>query len=170
VADKKSFVSRFTFPPQEHKIGGECVDPATEKGYHVLVDDEHGLVTLRRAKRRADEPLPRALIPTRPIGDYEQRDAVKRFARDYLAGSAAYPALRDVFQCRPPRARLDLPPVEAAATVDSSYLFVQGPPGSGKTWIGARMAVAPMQQGHRVGITSRSHKAIQKFLEDVRGA
>src|SRR5581483_7213429 len=43
-------------------------------------------------------------------------------------------------------------------------------PGSGKTYTGARMAVALMQQGHRIGITSRSHKAIQKFLEDVRGA
>jgi predicted RecB family nuclease len=168
--DKQSLVYTFEFPPQEHKIGGKCVDPATEKSYDVQVNDEHGVVTLRRAKRRENEPLPRALIPTRPIGDYEQRDAVKRFAHDYLAGSGRYPALRDILERRPPRARLDLPPVEAATTVDSSYLFVQGPPGSGKTWTGARMAVALMQEGHRVGITSRSHKAIQKFLEDVRSA
>jgi predicted RecB family nuclease len=170
VPDKQSFVYTFSFPPQEHKIGGNCVDPATEKGYDVSVDDERGLVALRRAKGRADEPLPRGLIPPRPIGDYEQRDAVKRFARDYLAGSSKYPALRDVLELRPPRARLDLPPIEAVSTIDSSYLFVQGPPGSGKTWNGARMAIALMQQGHRVGITSRSHKAIQKFLEDVRDA
>src|SRR5204863_1686231 len=85
-------------------------------------------------------------------------------------GSPEYPVLRDVLERRPPRARLDLPPGEAAITVDSSYLFVQGPPGSGKTWTGARMAIALMKAGRRVGITSRSHKAIQKFLEDVRGA
>jgi predicted RecB family nuclease len=168
--DKQSLVYTLSFPPQEHKIGGDCVDPATEKGYHVWVDDEHGLVVLRRSKKRVDEPLPRALIPPEPIGDYKQREAVQRFARDYLAGSERYPALRDILERRPPRAPLDLPPVEAAATVDSSYLFVQGPPGSGKTWTGARMAVALMKQGQRVGITSRSHKAIQKFLEDVKGA
>jgi predicted RecB family nuclease len=168
--DKQSLVYRLHFPPQEHKIGGRCIDPATEKSYDLQVDDEHGIVRLRRSTKRADEPLPRALVPSKPIGDYEQRDAVKRFARDYLAGSVQYSALRDVLERRPPRARLDLPPVEAAATVESSYLFVQGPPGSGKTWTGARMAIALMKQGHRVGVTSRSHKAIQKFLEDVRGA
>jgi hypothetical protein len=32
------------------------------------------------------------------------------------------------------------------------------------------MAIALMRQGRRVGVTSRSHKAIQKFLEDVRRA
>ncbi len=170
VLDGQSFAYTFHFPPQEHKIGGRCVDPATEKTYDVRVDDEQGIVMLRRATRRADEPLPRALIPSKPIGDYEQRDAIKRFARDYLAGSAQYPALRDVLERRPPRAGLDLPPVEAAATLESSYLFVQGPPGSGKTYTGARMAIALMKHGHRVGVTSRSHKAIQKFLEDVRRA
>src|SRR5207244_1170741 len=44
--DKQSFVYTLSFPPQEHKIGGDCVDPATQKGYHVRVDDEHGLVYL----------------------------------------------------------------------------------------------------------------------------
>jgi len=31
-------------------------------------------------------------------------------------------------------------------------------------------AIALMKEGHRVGVTSRGHKAIQKFLEDVRDA
>ena len=47
---------------------------------------------------------------------------------------------------------------------------MQGPPGSGKTWNGARMAIALMQKDHRVGITALSHKAIHKFLEDVEDA
>ena len=68
---------------------------------------------------------------------------------------------------RLPRARLDLPPVEAVATIEDSYLFVQGPPGSGKTWQGAKMAVALMRAGKRVGVTSLSHKAIHKLLEEI---
>src|SRR5439155_16050468 len=40
---KQSLVYTFRFPPQEHKIGGEGVDPATEKTYKVAVDDERGL-------------------------------------------------------------------------------------------------------------------------------
>ena len=38
-------------------------------------------MTLRRGKNRADEPLPRALIPGQPIHDREQREALARFAR-----------------------------------------------------------------------------------------
>jgi predicted RecB family nuclease len=158
----------FSFPPQEHKIGETGVDPATEKAYGVEVDDEVGLLTLRRAKNRVEEALPDALIPPSPISDVKQRDAVKRFAGGYLDGSGAYRALCDVLERGPPRARLDGTAVEAAASLDETYLFVQGPPGSGKTYVGARMAVALMRDGRRVGVTSRSHKAIHRFLEEVR--
>ena len=164
--DKSSLVYTFSFPEQEHKIGGDAVDPATEKTYGVTVDDEHGLVRLWRGKNRADEPLPRALIPVKPIHDREQRGALARLARAYLDGSAR-PAVVAVLERRLPRARLDLAPVEAVSTLEDSYLFVQGPPGSGKTWQGAKMAVALMRDGKRVGVTSLSHKAINKLLEEI---
>ena len=132
----------------------------------VRVDDEHGTVTLRRGLELADEPLPRALIPPQPLPTWTQRDAVLRFAqrRD------EFPALVEILERRPPRARLDGSPVEAALSLDGSYLFVQGPPGSGKTWNGARMAVALMQAERRVGVTALSHKAIHRFLEEVEDA
>ena len=164
--DKQSLVYTLAFPPQEHKIGGPCEDPVAEKTYDVVVDDERGLVTLRRAKRRADEPLPRALIPPTPLPTWVQRDAVLRFA----IGQEHYPALVEILERRPPRARLDAGPIEAVASLEGSYLFVQGPPGSGKTWWGARMAIELMRSGRRVGVTSLSHKAIHKFLADVREA
>ncbi|HKG43119.1 MAG TPA: ATP-binding protein, partial [Gaiellaceae bacterium] len=66
-----------------------------------------------------------------------------------------------------PRARLDAGVTDAALSLDGSYLFVQGPPGTGKTWRGAAAAVALMQAGQRVGVTAQSHKAINKFLDDV---
>jgi uncharacterized protein len=171
--DKGSLVYPFSFPPQEHKIDHEAVDPRTQKSYAVTVDDERGVVRLWRSKGRADEPLPTGLIPPAPIGDYEQRDAVARFARAYLARSAGpdvsgpYEALRHVLERRLPRARLDATPVAAALSLDRSYLFVQGPPGSGKTWQGAKIAVALMRAGQRVGVTSLSHKAINKLLAEV---
>jgi uncharacterized protein len=132
----------------------------------VRVDDEHGTVTLRRGKRLEDVPLPRALIPPEPLPTRVQRDAVLRFAQE----REAYPALVDVLERRPPRARLDGTLAGAGLSLDGGYLFVQGPPGSGKTWNGARMAIALMQAGRRVGITALSHKAIHKFLEDVEVA
>ena len=165
-ADKGSLVYTFSFPEQEHKIGGDAIDPKTEKSYPVTVDDELGRLELRRGKARAAEPLPQALIPIPPIHDKEQREALSRLARRYLDGEASLAAAA-VLERRLPRARLDLPPVEAVATIEDSYLFVQGPPGSGKTWQGAKMAVALMRAGKRVGVTSLSHKAINKLLEEI---
>jgi uncharacterized protein len=157
----------FAFDAQEHKIGSRAVDPAIKREYKgVRVDDEHGTVTLRRGLALADEPLPRALIPPEPLPTWVQRDAVLRFAQR----AEEFPALVEILERRPPRARLDGTPVEAALSLDGSYLFVQGPPGSGKTYNGARMAVALMQAKRRVGVTALSHKAIHRFLEEVEDA
>ena len=166
VEDGQSLVYRLTFPAQEHKIGGRATDPATEKSYDVEVDDERGIIMLRRTKERAEETLPRALIPPTPLPTWTQRDAVLRFAKD----QARYPPVQEILERRAPRARLDASPIDAASSISGSYLFVQGPPGSGKTWIGARMAIELMRRGQRVGITSLSHKAIHKLLVDVRDA
>jgi predicted RecB family nuclease len=167
VEDGQSLVYTFTFPPQEHKISGECVDPATEKTYrHVQVDDERGLVMLRRGKDRAEEPLPAALIPSPPIPDWNHRNSVERFARSYLDGERGG-AVAEILERRLPRARLDAGAPEAALSLDGSHLFVQGPPGSGKTWQGAKAAIALMRAGRRVGVTSLSHKAISKLLAEI---
>jgi uncharacterized protein len=165
--DKQSLVYRFSFPEQEHKIGGSAVDPRTEKSYSVQVDDEQGVVYLWRGRKRADEPLPDALIPAPPIPDWVKREALDRVARSYLAGDGRYSALVDLLERRPPPAPPGDDLVAAALALEHGYLFVQGPPGSGKTWLGAKAAVALMRAGKRVGVTALSHKAIHKFLHDV---
>jgi uncharacterized protein len=166
VQIKQSYEYALEFSPQEHKIGGPAIDPATEKRYNVRVDDELGTVTFRRGIAVAAEPLPKALIPPEPFPTWTQRDAVLRFAKSL----ERYPALVEILERRPPRARLNGTLEEAAHSLDGSYLPVQGPPGSGKTWNGARMAIALMRAGRRVGVTALSHKAIHKFLEEVEEA
>src|SRR5262249_8451905 len=44
TSEKRSHVYTFTFPPQDHKIEGNVVDPATRKGFRAEVDEEKGLV------------------------------------------------------------------------------------------------------------------------------
>jgi len=166
VQIKQSYEYTLTFPAQEHKIGGPAIDPATEKRYNVRVDDEQGTVRFRRGVALAAEPLPKALIPPEPFPTWTQREAVLRFAKSM----ESYPALVEILERRRPRARLDGTLEEAALSLDGSYLPVQGPPGSGKTWNGARMAIALMRAGRRVGVTALSHKAIHKFLEEVEDA
>ncbi len=168
--DGGSLVYTFSFPPQEHRIEGQAIDPATGKKHAVVVDDENGTVTMRRDSASADQPLPRALMPPGPYDTGQQQRAVQRFAEDYLAGTRRFAGLSDLVERRPPRTDLGGSAVEAALALSDSYLFVQGPPGSGKTHVGADMAVALMKAGKRVGITAQSHRTIHNFLEKVEEA
>ena len=166
----QSHAYRMRYPPQEHKLSTEGFDPDTRVGFRLRVDDDQGIVTLLRKVAREDEPLPRGLTPGGPYRDGVKREALLRFARAYEAGDhGRYPALTALLERRLPEARLEVDdPVDAALSLGESYLFVQGPPGSGKTWQGARMAIALMRSGKRVGVTSLSHKAIHNFLRAVQ--
>ena len=50
---------------------------------------------------------------------------------------------------------------------EPQYCPIQGPPGSGKTYTGARMVVELVKQGRRVGITAVSHKVISNLLQEI---
>ncbi len=184
----QSFVYAIEFPVQEHglKPRGDAIDPATGLGAGSIlsIDDEAGRLRLSRAKNRAVQPLPRALIPGRPYDTKRQRAALRRLAanidRDGLDSAGPYRALRDVLLRTFPRVRglepgaplqgtsVELEHAKAIAFgLDRSYLFIQGPPGSGKTWTGARLIVHLMRAGKRVGVTAGSHKAIHNLLEEV---
>jgi uncharacterized protein len=54
--------------------------------------------------------------------------------------------------------------VRLTCCLDEATLCVQGPPGAGKTYTAARMILAALASGKRVGVTSNSHKAIQNLL------
>ena len=168
--EAKSHAYRMTYPPQEHKLSREGFDPDTRAGFRLRVDDDYGVVTLLRGIGKEEEPLPRGLTPGRPLRDEVKREALVRFARAYETGDLArYPALTALLERRLPEARLEVDdPVDAALSLGQSYLFVQGPPGSGKTWQGARMAIALMGDGKRVGVVSLSHKAIHNLLRAIQ--
>ena len=51
-----------------------------------------------------------------------------------------------------------------------AVLPIQGPPGSGKTYTGARMIVDLVAEGKRVGVVANSHKVIGKVLDEVAKA
>jgi ATP-dependent exoDNAse (exonuclease V) alpha subunit len=82
---------------------------------------------------------------------------------------------------RPPRLAAGAPPLtggpvdlavlaDQVATLEASALFIQGPPGAGKTYTGGRLAVDLMDRGLRVGVAATSHKAISKLLEEIETA
>jgi uncharacterized protein len=170
---KKSLVHTLAFPAQQHKLGpGEAVDPATEKGEAIVaIDDERGLLRLKRGPKRQDDPLPRSLIPPGAWDTRAQREALARLAQALLAGGDRYGALRDILRREPhprPVQTVDLDEQKRLVlALEEGHLFFQGPPGSGKTWTGARLIVHLLRERRRVGITAPSHKAIHNLLAEV---
>lgn len=185
-APARSSIYTLRFPPQEHKIGpGDYVDPATEKGVCVeRVDDGKGIVEIRRATARQGEPLSDALIPGTPYDTRAQRAALRRLASDVTVrgpdAAGRYGALRAILRRDLPRTSasvlgdplqgdsFDLDQAERiAAGLQDNYIFVQGPPGSGKTYTGAHLICHLLAGGARVGVESNSHAAIHNLLAEV---
>ena len=128
-------------------------------------------------------PHPRSLIPYQYFGSTVHVDALVRLAEWVLAhdidGPGPHQAARDLLRRLPPRlasgaSLLDVvDPAESplararklAMELADGTLAIQGPPGSGKTYTGARMVVDLIAaRRKRVGITAMSHKVIGNFL------
>jgi predicted RecB family nuclease len=170
----------FSFPPQQHQFDEEDggLDPHEEgTGWTVsVVDNATGLIRLRRSRDLRDKPLPTSLVPAGPIGTKAQQAALRRVAASILAGDGAYRHLERLLRREPPldgaslqRRELE----EQRALLDrleGSYLVIQGPPGSGKTYRGARLITHLLAQGRKVGVTAQSHKVIHNLLAEIERA
>jgi predicted RecB family nuclease len=176
----RSLAYRFTFPPQQHHFdpGDSGEDPVEGgTGWKVVdLDNVAGTIVLRRGKASREKRLPTALVPTGPYTTPEQRAALRRLATSVLSRDGRYHALERVLRRDLPLdgavvQRMDIGEQRTMAVgLDRTYLFVQGPPGSGKTYRGARLITALIAAGKRVGVASQSHKAIHNLLDAVEAA
>ncbi len=164
---KQSTVCRYEFEPQDHKfsVGSNPHDPTTGKGAGevVMIDDVEGRIDLRRGPRLMAGAHPRSLIPPTPISSGPLESAIGRLAEHVithgLRGPGPYRAARDLL-LRSPRA-------PGSGPFSESYLAIQGPPGSGKTYRGAELIVRLVRDGKRVGVTAHSHAVIGNLLVAV---
>lgn len=170
---------RFRFPVQQHRldVGDTVFDSATGKsaGEIQQLDDVKGTLTLRLTKAADELEPPGALVPGGPYDTTCQQEALLRLARSLLAGDRRYTHLEALFRRELPLGgeRVQVSTLDQAKElverVEGRYLFVQGPPGSGKTWTGARLIVHLLRLGKRVGVSAQSHKAIHNLLDEVEG-
>ena len=173
----KSLVHGFRFPVQQQKldVGDTVFDPVTmgRAGEIVEIDAVAGTLRLSRGPRLEDVPLPTGLIPGGAWKTIDQQKALMRLGASLRAGDGRYAHLEKLLRREPPLggARVQCEGLEAMGQlvreVEGSYLFVQGPPGSGKTWTGARLITDLINRGKRVAIASQSHKAIHKLLSEI---
>jgi uncharacterized protein len=186
---KRSMIHRYRFPPQDHAIDRalEVRDPRTQKsaGDLVAVDDHDRTIDLKRGAT-SSVPHPTALIPFDIVDSEVLRSSLLRVASAVadsgIAGQEMFQSARDLLLRRGPRSLegmagpligIDGCLTESARQLVRSLssqpcvLPIQGPPGSGKTYSGARMIVELVRDGRRVGITAVSHKVITNLLHEV---
>jgi uncharacterized protein len=185
---------RYRFPAQDFDLGrGEVFDPSRKQdrpddspfswavGEVVAIDPAARTVDIRRAVELAH---PRAIVPlpwVRTTGHQDRLLEIGAWVAEHAIDAAGpHQAARDLLLGRPPRTgqasgealrramESDLAAARRLAiSLDHSTLAIQGPPGSGKTYAGARMICTLLAAGRRVGITGTSHKVIGNLLRAV---
>jgi uncharacterized protein len=187
--EKKSIIHRYSFPAQDHALdhARDAHDPQTmnSAGTIVAIDEQNLTIDLKRGFNSI-VPHPKALIPYERVKSDVVRYSLWRLgawvANNGINVEGPYRAERGLLLRRRPRAltttfgsvtddhgELTEPARDLIARLpkEPSVLPVQGPPGSGKTYTGARMIVELVGQGFRVGITAISHKVISHLLSQV---
>ncbi len=178
---KSSFLWRYDFEPQDCKlsVGSGAIDvdePHGSLGTVVELDPVAGYLVLKRAKR-TPPARPRGFGPDGPINVKVLAAALARVGAAVLADES--PLGRALLERRVPEQLVAASSKQSAGESPSAsvirvgralsgeVLAVQGPPGSGKTFTGARLIRALLDDGLRVGVTALSHKVINNLLTAV---
>jgi predicted RecB family nuclease len=176
-------IHRYRFPPQETELRGgeELRNLGGEKlGTVEAISFDNNAVDIK--KRRDTAGLhPQAVFAHSYVDAQVMKDALVRIG-EYVAGhglrgEGPYQAARDLLLRESPRVggqplrREGETTVEAAvrlcAHLGGGILPIQGPPGAGKTFTGARMICELVGRGKKVGITANSHKVIRKLIDET---
>jgi uncharacterized protein len=188
---------RYAFPAQDFDAWrGDAFDPDRKAehpgdspwdwvaGEVEAIDVANLTVDIRR---KLEAPHPRAIVPLpwfRAAAHQERLIEIGAWVADHgIDAAGPHRAARDLLMSRPPRAgqapgaalatndETDLSAARRLVTqLDQTVLAIQGPPGSGKTYSGARMICTLLAGGKRVGITGTSHKVIGNLLRAVLAA
>ena len=183
--ERKIPTDRYSFENQETDLrrGDKLCERGERVGEVVEIDIVARTIDIKKTRKTAEIHPKSVFVDARGPRDDVLADALFRLGIWINSNGVDFPgpfrAARDLLLQRVPRLAngtdtLVLPDestVDAAKRIatllDYSVLPIQGPPGSGKTFTGARMICELVRQGKKVGITAISHKVIQNLLVEV---
>ena len=176
---------RYTFNPQKSNVrAGKGVYFGDEKfGEVIAIDHVRGIVDIKKTKKSAEVHPPTVYMWDTPLPTDAQAGSLDRMG-EWVAvngpdGPGQHRAGRDLLLRRPPRllGGETLKPLASekpentasriVVALEESVFAIQGPPGSGKTYTGARMICELVKERKKIGITALSHKVIRNLLEAV---
>jgi predicted RecB family nuclease len=184
ISAGKGWHCAYSYPEQEFKLKtGDncCIVQTMQEAQDVVIDEENRLVTFTVGGDGVPPRRDWSLGSGRPIPTNVIQNAYKRFVDAYLAGDDRYGAGVDLVHRAIPRVAgteqgepllrpgedLVAGTARVSLALASSYLFVQGPPGAGKTYTGSHVIAELLRAGKKVAVASNSHKAINNLLQAV---
>lgn len=174
-----SVVDRYIYPPQDIELKGK-LNLQTGKPFGKIETHDRKARTLDIKKGPSTAELhPTAAFAADPVLNKVLQESVVRIAEGVAAGGVeAERCGLQLLESQPPRlvsGAFGIPTgmtaqdyaIQISTDLDRTVLPIQGPPGSGKTFIGAQMIRALVRAGGNVGVTANSHKVIHNLLEEV---
>ena len=193
--DKKSFVYKYIFPEQEFKLKkGRSViianntDPnrADYAGKIQELDHINKSLLLRKGISKDQNKLPRILSISEKVMEHARFENLNRniylFCENVLNKKDGFEAIKSFLN-------RDIPSIKGKKSgekiidtenftdeipkvinnLNNSYLYLQGPPGSGKTYQAANAILELIKKNKKIAITANSHKVIHNLLERIEG-
>jgi predicted RecB family nuclease len=181
-------VDRYQFERQETeaRVGKDLYCQGERFGNVSAIDPVKRTIDIKKTRKTAEMHPSAVYVWDRPLKMKEHAEALFRIGewmtRNDIEAPGRYRAGRDLLLRNAPRLgggeRLE--PVAGeepkstacriASALQESVFAIQGPPGAGKTFTGARMICELVKEGKKIGITALSHNVIRKLLEEVVSA
>ena len=187
---------RFPLQEYKLKVNDQPLDIATITTVGTIVEINENTCIVKIKRGNSQEPLPERLSlgPPAPINTTIIRTAIYRYADHFLeatknstdtptnqnASEDSTHVATELLTCNEPRIQgkqsgeaiitsddLQGDALKAITALYNSYLFIQGPPGAGKTYTSSHIIVELMKLGKKIGVASNSHKAVHNLLEKV---
>jgi uncharacterized protein len=181
---ERNITHRYSFPPQECDLSEG--DGVTEvKGRSIgsirAISIEDGTVDIKKSPEFTDHHPVSIHLSEMVVNQDVLSNSLMALVNDIdengFSRAFSNRAAKDLLMKRPPvlkEGSIAVPgedvvaaAIRIAVNLDRSFLPIQGPPGSGKTYTGAKMIIELAKKGKRIGITAISHKVIRNLIDKV---